>query len=81
MGFTRTAINVVGNQRQFDGILDCTNGVTAINVGLNNILGFSVVPKSCATLANVQQFSISGGEITPKSASSGDTFYLTVRGN
>lgn len=83
--FTGNSVNpntVHGNQRVVHGVLDAADGAgEAVASGLNYIAGFSVVPKSCATLANVQQFSISGGNITPASCSSGDTFYVTCWGN
>lgn len=72
---------VLGNLRVMVGVLDGADGAgQAVPTGLSQIAGFQVTPKSCATLANLQQFSKSGGNITPASCSSGDTWYCTVWG-
>lgn len=73
--------SVSGQFRLMVGVLDGADGAgEAVATGLDYVAGFTVTPKSCATLANVQQFSKSGGNITPASCSSGDTWYAVVWG-
>lgn len=78
--FTVEQKTVFGNMRVLMGVMDAADGATAaIDTGLETVLGFTVTPLSCTTGGGVQ-FTKSGGNITPVTCDSGDTYQLIAYG-
>lgn len=70
----------MGNLKVIIGVMDASDGAgEAIDTKLENVATFSLVPKSTATNGGIL-FAKSGGNITPTSCDSGDTWYLTAWG-
>lgn len=71
---------VMGNLKVVQGVMDAADGAgEAIDTGLEFITGFNLVPKSTATNGGII-FAKSGGNITPATCDSGDTWYITAFG-
>lgn len=69
-----------GNLKVVMGVMDAADGAAAaIDTGLEFITSFHLTPKSCATNGGIE-FAKSGGNITPATCDSGDTWYLTCFG-
>ena len=83
MAFTASSLNspstVMGNMRVVCGVLTCSGNGVADSVGLDQIAGFSVAPKSGVTAGIM--LSISSNKILATSASTGTDFYIIAFGN
>ena len=70
----------MGNLKCVMGVMDAADGAgEAIDSTLEYVSSFQLVPKSTATNGGIK-FAKSGGNITPASCDSGDTWYVIAWG-
>jgi len=71
---------VFGNQRVVLGVMDAADGAgEAIATGLDQVASFSAMPASVNTSGGIK-IAASGGDLTPASCTSGDTWVVTIIG-
>jgi hypothetical protein len=75
-----TQNTTMGNLKCIMGVMDAADGAgQAIDTTLEYVASFHLTPKSTATNGGIL-FAKSGGNITPATCDSGDTWYVTVWG-